>query len=340
MSLLDRIEVVWGDVRAVEADLLVMKFAEDFYGADLSVAESLGYAGQIMPGGVDLVDVKSSPRAQENEQLPVAAKEVAFLGVGLLYDFRYEQIRAFGERSIDLVAQRRPEAQSVATTVHGVGYGLDLREAFLSQLEGILAAARRHPGLALSRYLFVELAERRAERLKEILRSEIGTLRRLDSPTRPAAKPGMIARLRPAADLEKFGSKSEAKPKLFVAMPFDPEHGDEYDIAFVEAAHANGFVCERLDLEKFTGDVVTEIERRIRSAKGIIALLNDLNPNVFLEVGYAMALGKPIIFVAREGAPVPFDIRNQRRIEYSRIAPLREKMRDEIQGLAANGTLA
>lgn len=138
---------------------------------------------------------------------------------------------------------------------------------------------------------------------------------------------------------ETFGSKSEAKPKLFIAMPFDHGHRDEYDIAFVEAAHSNGFVCERLDLEQFTGDVVTEIERRIRGATGVIALLNELNPNVFLEIGYAMAVGKPIIFVVREGAPVPFDIRNHRRIEYSRIAPLRDRMRDEIRGLVVNGTL-
>ena len=140
-------------------------------------------------------------------------------------------------------------------------------------------------------------------------------------------------------EIETYGPVSETKPKLFVAMPFSKSHQDEYDIAFVEAAHANDCICERLDLEHFTGDVVSEIERRIRDSKGMIALLNDLNPNVFLEIGYAMALRKPIIFVAREGATIPFDIRNHRRIEYTRIHELRGIMSEEIKALANKGVL-
>jgi hypothetical protein len=338
MSIVETIEVVWGDVRLVEADVLVMKYADDFYGADLAVADSLGYRAHIMPGGVDIVDVRSSTRARHGDESPISAKEVAFLGVGPLYDFRYEHIRDFGARSIDLIAERRPATRTVATTVQGVGYGLDAREAFLSHVQGIVSAANKHTGLAIDRYLFIELAERRAERLKEILRSKTDVFRRMEGTARSRSEGWPIARnrlLRTQIDfrVEPFGSKSETKPKLFVAMPFDAAHRDEYDIAFVEAAHDNGYVCERLDLEEFTGDVVAEIERRIRGANGLIALLNDLNPNVFLEIGYAMALHKPIIFVAREGAPVPFDIRNQKRVEYSRIAPLRDRMRKAIAAL-------
>lgn len=133
--------------------------------------------------------------------------------------------------------------------------------------------------------------------------------------------------------------RGDAKPKLFVAMPSADEHRDEFDIAFLGAAHANGNPCEWLDLESFTGDVVAEIEGRIRAAAGVIALLNDHNPNVFLEIGYAMALDKTIFFVARKGQTTPIDIRNQRRVEYRRIAPLRDDLRTLIGNLKTSHVL-
>jgi hypothetical protein len=99
--------------------------------------------------------------------------------------------------------------------------------------------------------------------------------------------------------LDNFGVKSEEKPRLFIAMPFVDDYLDEYEIAFTEAAHDNGFLCERLDAEAFVGDVFTEIKDRIKKSTGIIALLNNNNPNVFLEIGFAMAHDKPIIFVVK-----------------------------------------
>jgi hypothetical protein len=104
--------------------------------------------------------------------------------------------------------------------------------------------------------------------------------------------------------LKDYGAQSETKPKLFIAMPFADDWSDEYDIAFTEAAHKNGFICERLDLEAFVGDVVSEIKDRILYSNGVIALLNGHNPNVFLEIGFAMAHNKPIVLVVKKGTKV------------------------------------
>ncbi|MEM6548065.1 MAG: hypothetical protein AAF713_10020 [Pseudomonadota bacterium] len=208
--------------------------------------------------------------------------------------------------------------------------------------------------LTLRRIVFVEHNLKRAQRLSETLakrhRQEASRFHdQLERPPVQAPAPktdrdGSGQRFVPGTQfarvqVEAFGPASEEKPKLFIAMPFADEHRDEYDIAFLEAAHGNGFVCERLDLAQYTGDVVVEIERRIRAADGMIALLNDLNLNVFLEVGYAMALGRPIIFVVRAGTEVPFDIRNHRRIEYTRIAPLRQELTTLLAELKTNGAL-
>jgi hypothetical protein len=67
----------------------------------------------------------------------------------------------------------------------------------------------------------------------------------------------------------EFGARADRKPRLFVAMPFADKFVDEYEIGFCEAAKASSFVCERLDLEHFTGDVVAEIKKRIVASRGV-----------------------------------------------------------------------
>ena len=122
-------------------------------------------------------------------------------------------------------------------------------------------------------------------------------------------------------------------------MPFSDDFIDEFEIGFHEAAKANSFVCERLDLHAFTGDIVTEMKKRIVESHGVIALLNGHNPNVFLEVGFALAYGKPIILIAKEGVVLPFDVRSHRCIRYKNILQLRELLRKEIGILKERGYL-
>ena len=336
MSILERIEIVHGDVRDIAADILILKYANGLYGAELAVAERIGGEFHVPSGRV-----RSSPGRG------VAAAEVAFVGVGDLFEFRYEQIRNFGAFTLQFLTEH-PAARVAATTIHGPGYGLDERESFASQLEGYLDFTSRSD-IPIDKLIIVEQSATRARRLSTQLAEMSAQIEPLPDD-----------RLRePEEDISSFSDmlqkdfgpqtgrdnirhkdlirpgdrRGDARPKLFVAMPFADEHRDEYDIAFVEAANDNGYLCERLDLESYTGDVVAEIERRIRESAGMIALLNDHNPNVFLEIGYAMALSKTIIFVARNGQTIPFDIRNQRRVEYSRIAALRDDLRALISAL-------
>ena len=48
----------------------------------------------------------------------------------------------------------------------------------------------------------------------------------------------------------------------------------------------------------------------------IVAEITPANPNVFYELGYAHALGKPTILLAERGRELPFDIRGYRCIFY------------------------
>ena len=94
--------------------------------------------------------------------------------------------------------------------------------------------------------------------------------------------------------LSSFGAESEKKTKLFVAMPFSPEHSDVWEIAIQEACQVAGILCERVDEQAYTGDILGEITRRLRNGSGVLALLNDANPNVFLEIGFAWGWESPL----------------------------------------------
>ena len=122
-------------------------------------------------------------------------------------------------------------------------------------------------------------------------------------------------------------------------MPFADDYLDEFHIGFCEAAKASSFICERLDLETFTGDIVAEIKKRILSSHGVLALLNGHNPNVFLEIGFALAHNKPVILVAKKETKLPFDVSGQRCILYRNIVDLRDRLTREIANLSAQGLL-
>jgi hypothetical protein len=134
-------------------DILVLKHAQGFYGADARVASLLkpkiGNRDEISPLPDEYVFIEPQDK--------LLAKQILFLGVASLHEFEYEQIREFARRSIEVLQQQKPEVKRIAMTVHGVGYGLDEREAFLAQLAGLFDAFRE--GLtanALERITIVE----------------------------------------------------------------------------------------------------------------------------------------------------------------------------------------
>jgi hypothetical protein len=105
---------------------------------------------------------------------------------------------------------------------------------------------------------------------------------------------------------------------VFVVMPIQgDQYGTqsqqqikrEYDERFQvieEALQPFGCVAIRIDKQQHLGDLVTRIEAEIRRARFVIADLTDERPSCYYEVGYAEALGRPIIHVAsRESVMAP-----------------------------------
>ena len=65
-----------------------------------------------------------------------------------------------------------------------------------------------------------------------------------------------------------------------------------------------------------SGMVLTQIEDAINGVDVVVAEISEANMNVYFEIGYARALGKPLVLIAKQGVSLPFDISGLRVLYY------------------------
>lgn len=325
-----RVEVLRGDATAIEGDVLALKYAQARYGLDAYVVQRLleaGHTNKVMspkPGGFRILP---SPEG-------VAARQILFVGVEPLRDFEYKEIRAFARKVLVSLAGEVPDTKRLLVTVHGPGYGLDEDEAFESQLAGFLDAIDSSDAPEqLELISFVELNSGRADRLQRTLQQIIpdGLIGRRDRSWREAAGPETSERIR------AVGYASASKSHVFVAMSFSDDMEDIYHYGIRNAVKASGLLCERADLSAFTGDVMTWVRERIKTASLVIAELSGANPNVYLEVGFAWGCGIPTVLLAKDASELRFDTKGQRCLTYTKIKDLEEKLASELKSLNMKG---
>lgn len=322
-----RISVLHGDVLRFRADVLVLKYAQEFYGADRAAASLLHNAG---------VSLKPLPRQGGSLLVhalgAVDATQVLFVGVEWLGSFRYLELRAFGRNSLEVLAKKAPSARTVCMTPHGANYGLDEAEAFRSQVAGLLDAIQSGdfpPNLASITVL--ERDGERAETLQKLL-CELVPDGIIDTDVmHQRAKLSAPAR----ESLRSAGFESESKPNIFVAMPFAREFNAVYRYGILKPAQDAGYLCERADLTPYTGSVMQWIKSRISRADLVIADLTGKSASVYLEVGFAWGCGKPTVLLVSSADELGFDVRDQRCLVYEGdITLLEELVRTELAGLA------
>lgn len=76
-------------------------------------------------------------------------------------------------------------------------------------------------------------------------------------------------------------------------------------------------------------EVVAQVYNSIRTADLVVGAVHEANPNVFYECGFAVGWGKPVLYVAHEGDPIPFDIAGVERFSYSVMNPEAQKQLTE-----------
>lgn len=104
--------------------------------------------------------------------------------------------------------------------------------------------------------------------------------------------------------------------RCFVMMPFSDKF-KPIRSAIRTAASRTGTLCVWADELLKVGRITSQIEVEIRKANFCLGDLTGGNPNVAWELGFARALGKPVLTLAQSSADLFFDLRDQRSHIYS-----------------------
>lgn len=141
-------------------------------------------------------------------------------------------------------------------------------------------------------------------------------------------------------NLRSVGYSSNAKPNVFVAMPFEEKMEDIYHYGINGAVKKAGILCERADHSYFTGDIMEWIKDRIEKSSLVIADLTTSNANVYLEVGYAWGHNKDTILLVQNIDELKFDVKGQKCLEYRNIKDLEEKLSKLLGAFSNNSNLS
>ncbi len=127
------------------------------------------------------------------------------------------------------------------------------------------------------------------------------------------------------------------KTFCFVLMPFNESFDDIYQLGIKEACNIAGAYSERVDEQNFHETILDRIYNQISKADIVIADMSGRNPNVFYEVGYAHALGKPTILLTKEADDIPFDLKHYPHIIYeNKITKLKKALTTKIKWFIEN----
>lgn len=121
---------------------------------------------------------------------------------------------------------------------------------------------------------------------------------------------------------------------VFVAMPFSGASEDTYE-AIVRAVTRikKGVRPYRVDTKAGSFPVVAEIERAIDSSWLVVCDLTEEKPNVYYELGYAIARGKRVICVAKEATYLHFDVAGRKVVMFRSYTHLEKALRQELLGI-------
>jgi hypothetical protein len=146
-----------------------------------------------------------------------------------------------------------------------------------------------------------------------------------------------VARSILGAHLVEESHPSEIEPdKVFVAMPFSDTSLDTYTtISRAVINLRKGTKAYRVDSKPGSFPVLQEIERAIDSCWLVVCDLTDEKPNVYYELGYAVARGKRVICIAKRGTNLHFDVAGRRILFFDSFTHLELALHKELVELAA-----
>lgn len=118
-----------------------------------------------------------------------------------------------------------------------------------------------------------------------------------------------------------------AKQTVFVAMPFAPEYAALYRAGIKPAVEQLGLRCVRADELSHNRSIHDVMFRELAASKFVVFVADGANPNAYYEAGYAHALGKEVVAVARAHGDLLTDIKHRHTIFHGGQP---KRLRDEL----------
>ncbi len=112
--------------------------------------------------------------------------------------------------------------------------------------------------------------------------------------------------------------------RCFVMQPFDGDVFDKrFEDVFSPAIQQTGLEPYRVDRDPGVSVPIDDIESGIRASELCFAEITTDNPNVWFELGFAIAVPKEVVLVCSEERKTrfPFDVQHRSIIQYKTGAP-------------------
>ncbi|MBF0518315.1 MAG: hypothetical protein HQK92_01170 [Nitrospirae bacterium] len=147
----------------------------------------------------------------------------------------------------------------------------------------------------------------------------------------------------------EYRAKKPKSPDIFVIIPFIKSYDDVYE-GIQKVAEELDLACEKADEKEFEGNVMDRVYQMIINAKIVIAVLTPLlekcdkklrvmchNPNVYFELGYALAIKKQVIMLTNDIESSPFDVQQYKKIPYESVTEMKPKLREMLETIIREG---
>lgn len=120
---------------------------------------------------------------------------------------------------------------------------------------------------------------------------------------------------------------------FFICALDNDEVMHNYEFVIKPAIKQFNFDIQKADEISHTGTITGAILSAINRSRFLVADLTDEKPNCYYEVGYAHALGKPVIILAKEGTHRHFDISTYKWNFWKDYIDLKPKFEKELQSV-------
>lgn len=112
----------------------------------------------------------------------------------------------------------------------------------------------------------------------------------------------------------------------FVIQPFNDLYNKRFFDLYKPAIENAGMEPYRVDQDSSATVLVEAIEKNIKRAAVCLADITEDNPNVWYELGFAYAAGRPVVMACsdsreKEGKRFPFDIQHRAIVTYKTESP-------------------